>query len=97
MSRLLGPHHQPPALPLVEMEVLNGGGLGCVPVEKVVGRFTVNADGLAYTFLVGPSAPGAPVALTFNGAGIVINAGSATITNQSSVKNSVSGQFELGG
>ena len=43
------------------------------------------------------SAPGAPVALTFNGAGIVINAGSATITNQSSVKNSVSGQFELGG
>ena len=33
MSRLLGPHHQPPALPLVEMEVLNGGGLGCVPVE----------------------------------------------------------------
>jgi hypothetical protein len=64
------------------MEVLNGGGLGCVPVEKVVGRSTVNADGLAYTFLVGPSAPGAPVALTFNGAGIVINAGSATIANQ---------------
>ena len=42
------------------MEVLNGGGLGCVPVEKVVGRFTVNADGLADTFLVAPSAPGAP-------------------------------------
>ena len=33
MSRLLGPHHQPPALLLVETEVLDGGGLGCVPVE----------------------------------------------------------------
>jgi beta-lactamase class C len=52
--------------------------------QTVVGRFTVNADGLAYTFLVGPNAPGAPVALTFNGVGIVINAGSATITQPGS-------------
>ena len=43
---------------------LNGGGLGCVPVEKSsFGQFTVNADGLADTFLVGPSAPGAPAEL----------------------------------
>ena len=42
----------------------------------VVGGWTFNAGAPAYTFPVGPGA------LTFNGAGIVINAGSATIINQ---------------
>jgi hypothetical protein len=94
MSRVLGPHHQPPARLLVEREVLDGGGLGCVPVETSCrkGRrssadLLLMTDGLAYTFLVGPSALGAPIALTFNGAGIVINAGSATINNQGSSQN----------
>jgi autotransporter-associated beta strand protein len=42
----------------------------------VVGGWTFNAGAPAYTFAVGPGA------LAFNGAGIVINAGSATIINQ---------------
>jgi len=42
----------------------------------VVGGWTFNAGAPAYTFAVGPGA------LTFNRAGILINAGSATINNQ---------------
>ena len=44
--------------------------------QTVVGGWTLNAGAPAYTFVVGPGA------LTFNGAGLVINAGSATIMNQ---------------
>jgi autotransporter-associated beta strand protein len=62
-----------------------------VPVPTVVGGWTFNAGSPAYTFLVGPSAP-----LTFNGAGIVINAGSATITNQGASAVTFSGTSTAG-
>ena len=47
-----------------------------VPGQTTIGGWTFTAGAPAYTFIVGPGS------LTFNGAGIVINAGSATIENQ---------------